>query len=173
VLSRLKPDELPPGFVNWPETRHESLDGEVVAIAGKTLRRSFDHAASQGAIPLRSAWAHAKRLGLGQRQVEDKSNDITARPTLLRLGELAGALVTIDAMGCQKAMATTMTEQGAASVFALTATHPTLPSEGHLFCDDVKAERLDPITSARHTTTDAAHGRLETRHSWLTSASAC
>src|SRR5262247_1310887 len=111
VLSRLKPDELRQCFVRWTETLRESLDGDIVAIEGKTLRRSFDHAASQGAIPMVSAWANAHRLVLGQRKVDEKSNAITAMPTLLRLLELAGAIVTLDAMGCQKEIAQTSTEQ--------------------------------------------------------------
>jgi predicted transposase YbfD/YdcC len=173
VLSRLKPDELTQCFVNWTETLRESLDGDIVAIDGKTLRRSFDHAASKGAIHMISAWANANRLVLGQLKVDDKSNEITAIPTLLRMLELEGAIVTIDAMGCQKEIAKTITEQGAEYVLALKDNHPTLHSEVQLFFDDVKADRLDHITSERHTTIDADHGRLETRHSWITSDIEC
>jgi len=84
VLSRRKPDELRQCFVRWTEALRESLDGDIVAIDGKTLRRSFDHAASQGALHMVSAWANANRLGLGQLQIEDKSNAITAIPQLLK-----------------------------------------------------------------------------------------
>src|SRR5215813_2190074 len=140
VLSRLKPDELPQCFVHWPETLRESLDGDIVAIDGKTLRRSFDHAASKGAIHMISAWANANRLVLGQLKVDDKSNEITAIPTLLRMLELEGAIVTIDAMGCQKEIAKTITEQGAEYVLALKDNHPTLHGEVQLFFEDVKAE---------------------------------
>jgi predicted transposase YbfD/YdcC len=164
VLSRLKPDELPQGFVHWTEALRESLDGDIVAIDGKTLRRSFDHAASKGAIHMISAWANVNRLVLGQRKVDEKSNEITAIPTLLRMLELEGAIVTIDAMGCQKESAKTMTEQGADYVLALKDNHPTLHGEVQLFCEEIKADRLDHITSQHHTTTDADHGRLETRH---------
>src|SRR5262245_48100709 len=113
VLSRRKPDELPQCFVHGTEALCESLDGDIVAIDGKTLRRSFEHAASQGAIHMGSAWANAHRLVLGQLKVDDKSNEITAMPQLLRMLELEGAIVTIDAMGCQKEIAKTITEQGA------------------------------------------------------------
>lgn len=173
VLSRLKPDELPQCFVHWTEALRESIDGEIVAIDGKTLRRSFDQAASKGAIHMVSAWANANRLVLGQRKVDDKSNEITAIPTLLRMLELEGAIVTIDAMGCQKEIAKTITEQGADYVLALKDNHPTLHSEVQLLFEDVKADRLDHITSARHTTIDADHGRLETRHYWITSDIEC
>jgi predicted transposase YbfD/YdcC len=164
VLSRLKPDELTQCCVDWTETLRESLDGDIVAIDGKTLRRSFDHAASKGAIHMISAWANANRLVLGQLKVDTTSNEITAMPTLLRLLAREGAIVTTDAMGCQKEIAKTIIEQGAEYVLALKDNHPTLHSEVQLFFDDVKAERLDHITSERHTTTDADHGRLDTRH---------
>jgi hypothetical protein len=85
VLSRLKPDDLTPGFVRWTDGLRASMDGERIAIDGKTLRRSFAQAASQGAIPMGSAWANANRLVLGQRKVDDQSNDITAMPQLLTL----------------------------------------------------------------------------------------
>lgn len=173
VLSRLKPDELTQCFVSWTETLHESLGGDIVAIDGKTLRRSFDQAASKGAIHMVSAWANAHRLVLGQLKVDDKSNEITAIPMLLRMVELEGAIVTIDAMGCQKEIAKTIIAQGADYVLALKDNHPTLHGEVQLFFEDVKAERFDHITSERHTTTDADHGRLETRHYWITSDIEC
>jgi predicted transposase YbfD/YdcC len=173
VLSRLKPDELTQCFVRWTEALHESLDGEIVAIDGKTLRRSFDHAASQGAIHMVSAWANANRLVPGQLKVDDKSNEITAIPQLLKMLELEGAIVTIDAMGCQKDIATTIAEQGAEYVLALKDNHPTLHAEVQLLFEDITAERLDDITAERHTTIDADHGRLETRHYWITSDIEC
>jgi predicted transposase YbfD/YdcC len=173
VLSRLKPDELTQCFVRWTEALRASLDGEVVAIDGKTLRRSFDHAASKGAIHMVSAWANAHRLVLGQLKVADKSNEITAIPQLLQMLDLEGATVTIDAMGCQKEIAKTISEQGAEYVLALKDNHPTLHEEVHLLFEDIKAERLDDITSEHHTTSDADHGRLETRHYWITSDIEC
>jgi predicted transposase YbfD/YdcC len=173
VLSRLKPDELTRCFVSWTEALRESLDGDIVAIDGKTLRRSFDHAASQGAIHMVSAWANANRLVLGQLKVDDKSNEITAIPKLLKLLALEGAIVTIDAMGCQKEIAKTITEQGAEYVLALKDNHPTLHEEVQLLFEDIKAERLDDITAERHRTIDADHGRLETRHYWITSDIEC
>ena len=86
---------------------------------------------------------------------------------------MEGAIVTIDAMGCQKEIAKTITEQGAEYVLALKDNHPTLHEEVQLLFEDVKAKRLDDITSACHTTIDADHGRLETRHYWITSDIEC
>ena len=102
VLSRLRPEELTPCFINWTDSLRGSLAGEIVAIDGKTLRRSFDRAADKGAVHMISAWASANRLVLGQLKVGGKSNEITAIPHLLGLLALDGATVTIDAMGCQK-----------------------------------------------------------------------
>ena len=92
---------------------------------------------------------------------------------LLRMLELEGAIVTIDAMGCQKDIAKTIPEQGADYVLALKENHPTLQGEVQLLFEDIKAEQGDGITSARHTTVDADHGRLETRHYWITSDIEC
>lgn len=87
--------------------------------------------------------------------------------------ELEGAIVTIDAMGCQKKIAQTITEQGADYVLALKDNHPTLHGEVQLLFEDIKADRLDYVTSEHHTTIDADHGRLETRHYWITSDIEC
>ena len=173
VLSRLKPEELTQCFVKWTAALRESIDGEIVAIDGKTLRRSFDQAAAQGAIHMVSAWANANRLVLGQIKVDDKSNEITAIPELLKLLELEGAIVTIDAMGCQKEIARTISEQGADYVLALKDNHPTLHGEVKLFFDDVKAKRLDEVSADHYQSVDADHGRLETRDYWLTADIEC
>ena len=91
----------------------------VVAVDGKTLRRSFDRAAEQGPIHMISAWSSQQRLVLGQCKVADKSNEITAIPELLQLLELHGAVVTIDAMGCQRTIAAQIIDQKADYVFGL------------------------------------------------------
>ena len=157
----------------WTAALRESLAGEIVALEGKTLRRSCEQAASQGALPMVSAWAHARRLVFGQRKVDDQSTAIPAIPQLLRMLELEGALVTLDALGCPKEMAPTLTEPGAESVLALKENPPTLPGEGQLWCEAIKADRWAHVTAERQTTLDAEHGRLETRHDWLTADIAC
>jgi hypothetical protein len=119
VRARLKPEELPQWFLRWRQAVSEVTHGEVVAIEGKTLRRSFARATGKRAIPLGSAWASATRVGLGQPHVDEKSNEITASPALLRLVDLKGCSVTSDAMGCQKAIARTSVEQEAAYVLPL------------------------------------------------------
>jgi predicted transposase YbfD/YdcC len=100
LFERLDPDEFQRGFLSWIEALHEATERQVVAIDGKTLRRSFDRANGKSALHMVHAWATANHLLLGQIAVDQKSNEITAIPKLLRMLEITGAIVTIDAMGC-------------------------------------------------------------------------
>jgi hypothetical protein len=100
--------------------------GQVVAIDGKTLRRSYDRRSAKAAIHMVSAWATHNRVVLGQLKTEEKSNEITAIPALLKVLDVSGCIVTIDAMGCQKAIAQQIVEQDAEYVLALKQNHGTL-----------------------------------------------
>ena len=104
ILGALKPSEFEKCLLNWIAALHEISDGQIVAIDGKTLRRSFDAASSKSAIHMVSAWATANHISLGQVVVDAKSNEITAIPKLLEALELSGTVVTIDAMGCQRSI---------------------------------------------------------------------
>ena len=95
--------------------------GQVVAIDGKTLRHSYDRRSAKAAIHMVSAWATQNRVVLGQLKTEEKSNEITAIPALLKVLDVSGCIVTIDAMGCQKAIAHQIVEQEADYVLALEA----------------------------------------------------
>jgi predicted transposase YbfD/YdcC len=112
VLISLSPKALQGCFVRWMQAVVEVARGEVVAIDGKTIRRSFDHGEGLGAIHMVSAWAKRNGVSLGQVKTEEKSNEITAIPKLLALLELRGCIVTLDAMGCQRAIAEQVIEQG-------------------------------------------------------------
>ncbi len=101
-LLLLNPQQFQQCFLNWIKAIKKITDGEVIAIDGKTLRHSYAQGAEQGAIHMVSAWATENRLALGQLKVDKKSNEITAIPELLKVLELSGCIVTIDAMGCQK-----------------------------------------------------------------------
>ena len=169
VLSRLDPEELTRCFISWSGALSDLSGGDLVSIDGKTLRHSFDRAASQAAIHLVSAWANANRLVLGQVKVEDKSNDITAIPKLIKLLDLAGATVTIDAMGCQKAIAQDITDQGADYVLALKENHPTLYDDVTVFFDEAQTTEFAEIEHAYQETVDGDHGRIEIRRYWITS----
>jgi len=112
VFALLDPAAFQRCFLSWVGAVAEASDGRIVAIDGKTLRRSFDTAAGRGALHLVSAWATENQLLLGQQAVDAKSNEITAIPELLRILDLTGAIVTIDAMGCQKEIAAQIHQAG-------------------------------------------------------------
>ena len=170
VLSRLDPEELTRGFIAWTAALRAASGGEIVSLDGQTLRHSFDRATGQAAIHMVRAWASANRLVLGQLKAEAKSNAITAILQLLTLLDLAGAIVTMDAIGCQKEMAQVMTEQEADDVLALKDNHPPLSEEVRQFFDEATATAFAAIPHEYHETVDGDHGRIETRRSWITSA---
>ena len=169
VLSRLDPEELTQCFIAWTEALSEASGGDIVSIDGKTLRHSFDQATGQAAIHMVSAWACANRLVLGQLKVEEKSNEIIAIPKLIQMLDIAGATVTIDAMGCQKEIAKVITDREADYVLALKENHPTLSGDVTRFFDEAKATAFADIAHAYHETVDGDHGRIETRRYWITS----
>jgi predicted transposase YbfD/YdcC len=169
VLARLNPDEFQQCFLRWMQAVSEVTQGEVVAIDGKTLRRSFDRVRGKSAIHMVSAWASANRLVLGQQKVDEKSNEITAIPALLQLLELKGCIVTIDAMGCQKAIAQTIITQGADYVLTLKANHGLLYEEVQRFFAWARQRQFAGIPHAEYHTVDGNHGRVEERRYWLVS----
>jgi predicted transposase YbfD/YdcC len=135
VFMLIDPDAFEACFSAWAQSFAETFDREVVAIDGKTLRRSFDRA--QGPLHLVSAWASEQGLVLGQREVDGKSNEITAIPALLETLSLKNCIVTLDAMGCQKTIADRILEQGADYLLVLKANHSKAflaVKEWALFC---------------------------------------
>ena len=161
VFAKLDAKAFQRCFIAWVERFTEAVRG-VVAIDGKTLRRSFDHAAGQGPIQMISAWSTQGQLVLGGQQVADKSNEITAIPKLLELLELQGAVVTLDAMGCQRAIAAQIVSQGADYVLGLKGNQGTLHEDVALFFDEPQGGLAGyPVTV--HETYEKDHGRLESR----------
>ena len=166
VFARLNPEQFQACFLTWVRTLVRLSDGEVVAIDGKTLRQSYDAADGQAAIHMVSAWATANRLVLGQRKVDAKSNEITAIPQLIRLLELEGCIVTIDAMGCQKQIAKQIIERNADYVLALK------DNQGNLFADvqqlfaHAQSGNFAGIEHSFEQTVDKGHGRVEIRRCW-------
>jgi predicted transposase YbfD/YdcC len=163
ILGAIKPAEFEACLLSWISALHEITDGQVVAIDGKTLRRSFDAASSKTAIHMVSAWATANQISLGQVVVDAKSNEITAIPKLLEMLEIQGCLVTIDAMGCQTEIAQAILDAKADYVLAVKKNQRTLYEgiEWH-FCYH---EMFDYAETAvrRHQTVEKGHGREETR----------
>jgi predicted transposase YbfD/YdcC len=163
IFRAIKPAEFEKCLLRWITALHEVTDGQVVAIDGKTLRRSFDAASSKAAIHMVSAWATANSISLGQVVVDEKSNEITAIPKLLEMLELSGALVTIDAMGCQTEIASAIVEAGAHYVLAAKGNQPTLYNGLVFFFADHQADDFARVKVRRHETYDHAHGRDEMR----------
>jgi predicted transposase YbfD/YdcC len=159
VINELDAELFKTCFSTWVETLREQ-DPDIIAIDGKTSRRT--HARRKGREPLHlvSAWAARQRLVLGQEATADKSNEITAIPLLLERLELRGALVTIDAMGTQTDIAEKIVERGGDYLLALKANRPLLHHEVEEFFKAPPADMLQPV----HDTTDGDHGRIEERH---------
>lgn len=158
VIAAVDPDVFKTCFLTWVEgLRTDTPD--VIAIDGKTSRRSHDR--RKGRLPLHtvSAWATAQRLVLGQEAVSEKSNEITAIPLLLRRLELTGALVTIDAMGTQKEIAQTIINGGGDYILALKENWPATYAE----VEKVFADPPPTLALQRFETVDGDHGRIETR----------
>jgi predicted transposase YbfD/YdcC len=169
VFARLDPAEFQRCFLAWVRAVVPGAAGQVVALDGKTLRRSHDRANGKAALHMVSAWASGSGLVLGQLAVEDKSNEITAIPALLRLLDLAGATVTIDAMGCQTAIAAEIVAQGADYALALKDNHPTLHAEVAEEFAAARANGFADFAPADHdhwATVEKDHGRVETRRYW-------
>jgi predicted transposase YbfD/YdcC len=159
LLRRLDPEALHRAFAAWMKDIQEITAGDVVAIDGKTLRRSFDRApGGKGAIHMVSAWLAKNRVVLGQLKVEEKSNEITAIPELLRLLEIKGALVTIDAMGCQKEIAAEIVAREADYLLAVKDNQPTLAEDVKRTFEESTEEQLTCTA-----TLDDGHGRVEVR----------
>ena len=169
VFARIDPEQFQRSFLAWVQAIQQ-VHGDVIAIDGKTHRRSHDHANGKAALHLVSAWAAENRLVLGQVAVDDKSNEITAIPLLLNLLDLRGATITIDAMGCQTAIAEQIVRCGGNYVLALKANQPTMHADvAALFSDARAAQQAEyGLTTAR--SVDVAHGRTEIRQAFVISA---
>jgi predicted transposase YbfD/YdcC len=167
VFRRIKPQAFQECFLRWTRALQDKLGLKLVAIDGKTLRRSHDRHTARNALHLVSAWSVENHLTLGQEAVDQKSNEITAIPELLQLLELAGAIVTIDAMGCQKNIAAQIVEQDADYVLAVKENQPTLYAalEDHFL--HLHETDFEDAKVRRHRRRQKAHGREEDRYYYL------
>jgi predicted transposase YbfD/YdcC len=169
VFAALDPAAFEACFVAWVQAAVRTTAGQVVAIDGKTLRRSHDRTAGRGPLHLVSAWAAANHVVLGQVAVDEKSNEITAIPALLQVLALNGCIVTIDAMGCQKEIARAIRAREADYVLALKDNHPQLAADvAGLFADALGANE-GGYAVGRHGTIEKGHGRIERRRCWTIS----
>ena len=175
VFAALDPRLFLECFLRWTQSVRQAIPQEIVALDGKALRRAL---AQDQSIPyVVSAWAEGNGLVLGQLKVAEKSNEITAVPELLRVLELAGCIVTVDAMGCQKKIAREIVEADADYVLALKGNQETVHEEVKSFLDAAVAEQQRPQSPGavrskalaplqEWATVEKDHGRWETRHYW-------
>lgn len=168
VFRALKPNEFNAALTEWMKTLHEQLGFQQIAIDGKTVRRSHDRSSMQAALHLVSAWSVANQWVLGQEATDAKSNEITAIPKLLQLLELKGAIVTIDAMGCQKEIARQIVEGGGDYVLAVKDNQPLLHAAIRDHFEHLHETDFAGCQVRRLTTLDEGHGRQERRTYYVT-----
>lgn len=161
VLARVDPAAFEKALLAWMQAVQEVTESRLIAIDGKALRGSYNRQDAKAAIHMVSAWATENKLSLGQVVVDEKSNEITAIPELLEVLELSGAIVTIDALGCQKEIAAKIRERGGDYVLAVKQNQPTLYERVREAIDEgleKDAEQID-----EHCTDEKGHGRQEVR----------
>lgn len=167
IFAAINPAEFEKCLLSWITALHEITDGQVIAIDGKTLRRSFDAKTSKAAIHMVSAWATASHISLGQVVVDAKSNEITAIPKLLELIDISGALVTIDAMGCQTEIAQKIVDADADYCLAVKGNQPTLHQAIESYFEQHLENDFANSPVRRYETQERGHGRVENRYYFL------
>jgi predicted transposase YbfD/YdcC len=163
LFARIEPEEFGNCLISWIREVFPSSGTDVIAIDGKTSRRSHDRANGKGPIHMVNAWAVENRLILGQIKTEDKSNEITAIPELLKIIDIKGCVVTTDAMGCQKEIAKQIVKQGGDYVLSLKGNQGNLHKDVELLFEKAKEDNYKDLPHDTHTTVDGGHGRVETR----------
>lgn len=173
VFARLDPEQFQACFLSWVQAINTVLPAQQIAIDGKTARRSRDRGTGKAAIQMVSAWASETHLVLAQRHVEEHSNEQTALPVLLKQLELAGCIVSIDAMGCLPKIARQIKEQDGEYVLALKANQGTMYQDVVDLFDDALTTGFADMEHDTHHSVDKGHGRLEHRQYWTISDPAC
>jgi predicted transposase YbfD/YdcC len=163
ILAALDPEAFQRCFIAWVSAV-TGIAAEVIAIDGKTSRRSHDRKSGKSAIHMVAAFAARQRLVLGQIKVAEKANEIVAIPKLLDLLAIEGAIVTIDAMGCQRGIAQKIIDKKADYVLALKGNQGSLHEDVKLFIAEQTAKNFEDATISRDRSVDADHGRIETRN---------
>lgn len=166
VFSLIQPEKIQKCFIEWVQSVMKHSKGEIIAIDGKTARRSFDNKKGIGALHMVSAWATANGMVLGQRKCDDKSNEITAIPELLRLLDIHGCIVTTDAMGCQKEIAKQITEQGGDYVFCVKGNQGNTHKDIKELFAKAQKKKFKGNKHSYYETREQGHGREEVRRYW-------
>jgi len=172
VFARIDPAGFERCFAAWTATLAGCLEGKLVSLDGKTLRRSFEHAwAKHQSLHMVSAWCRDNQLVLGQLAVQAKSNEITAIPALLDLLSVKGAVISIDAMGCQKETAAAVVGRQADYLLAVKENQPALCQKVQAVAREAVLEQSKGLSGMRHgyhEQSEEGHGRVETRRVWVT-----
>jgi predicted transposase YbfD/YdcC len=163
VFAQLNPQEFQECFLNWMKSIQKITSGEIVAIDGKSLCRSYDKNSDQRAISMVSAWATTNKLVLGQVKVDEKSNEITAIPELIKVLELNGCIVTIDAIGCQKEIVKLITQKNADYVISLKKNQVNLYEEVEKLFKSGISTGFQEFQHSTYKTEETGHGRHEIR----------
>jgi predicted transposase YbfD/YdcC len=169
VFAALDPAAFEECFMKWVNALAAASAGRLIAIDGKTIRRSLDVANGKAAIHMVNAWCQANHMVLGQLATDAKSNEITAIPELMRLLDLKDAVITIDAAGCQKKIAQQIVDQGGHYILQLKGNQGGLHDETVMLFDQCLTDDCHGIAYSTATTLDKGHGRIEERRIWATS----
>ena len=169
VFAALNPQEFESSFMEWVQAINQLTQGQVIAIDGKQLRGSQDNGIGKNAIYMVSAWATENQLVLGQRKVDDKSNEITAIPKLLKLLEVKGCIVMVDAIGTQTKIAKTIIERGGDYILAVKENQGHLYEDIHDLFADNQQFNYEGIPHSYAKVVNKDHGRIEIRQCWTIS----
>jgi len=169
VFAALDPVAFEECFMKWVAALATASQGRLIAIDGKTIRRSLDAASGKAAIHMVNAWCETNHMALGQLATDAKSNEITAIPKLMKLLDLKDAVVTIDAGGCHKKIAQQIVDQGGHYILQLKGNQGTLHKETVMLFDQCLTDDCRGISYSTAATTNGGHGRIEERRIWATS----
>jgi predicted transposase YbfD/YdcC len=166
VFSLIDADEFSQLFTQWILSISELSQSKIIAVDGKTLRKSFDKSNGQAAIHMVSAWCVSNQCVFGQTKVDEKSNEITAIPKLLSMLDIRDCIVTTDAMGCQKKIVKQIVDQGGHYILALKGNHGIFEKKATDYVEHLKQRDFEGIEHDHHEEIHSDHGRIETRRTW-------
>lgn len=166
VWGMIEPEEFEKRFCEWVEAVSHKVEGDIISVDGKTLRRSGEKGKSP--IHMVSAWSNQQQMVLGQLATDEKSNEITAVPELLNILDISGCIITADAMSCQKTITEKITEKGADYVLGLKENHPLFHQEVEDYFSAALKDAKNYPSVKKIETTDYGHGRIEHRTYYLT-----
>ncbi len=164
IFALINPEKFQECFLSWIKSVAILTDGEVIAIDGKSLKHSYDKKAGNRAINMVSAWAETNKLVLAQRKVDSKSNEITAIPELIKVLDIAGCVVTIDAIGCQKEIVNLISQKDADYVIALKKNQKSLYGDVELLFKEAISKNYEGFSTSHYSTKGSGHGREEIRN---------